>query len=225
MKSSSEERRKRATTIISILREATRGMVPAASFSIIEKMGKDPYLILVGCLLSLRTKDSVSLPASLRLFTYAKTPQEMLALPRETIERAIYPVGFYRTKAKNIQLVSHVLLERFHGRVPSNEEDLLSLPGVGRKTMNLVLAEAFDIPAICVDTHVHRISNRLGIVDTKTPEETELALRALIPKKYWKEINHLFVMWGQNICLPQSPFCSKCPLFDLCERRGVTKYR
>jgi len=200
-------------------------MVEPSSLSIVEEFGKDPFLILIGCILSLRTKDSVSLPASQRLFQIARTPQSILQLPIKKIEKIIYPVGFYRQKAKSLHEVSKKIIEVFGGKVPSNEKDLLSLKGVGRKTANLVLGEGFGIPAICVDTHVHRIANRLGLVKTKRPDETEKKLKKILPKKYWIEFNTLMVQWGQNICVPISPFCSKCAIAQWCPKVGVTKNR
>ncbi len=215
----------RAIKIIKVLRIATKGMVEPAATTIVKLYGRDPYLVLISCILSLRTKDTVSLPASKRLFAVAKTPQAMLEVPVKEIEKLIYPCGFYRQKSQQILFISHALLEHFDGKVPSNEAELLTLKGVGRKTANLVLGTGFGIPAICVDTHVHRISNRLGLIKTKTPEETERALQKILPKKYWVEYNTLLVVWGQNICVPISPFCSKCPIFDLCERVGVKRSR
>lgn len=215
----------RAIAIIKILRKATQGMEQPASLAIIQKYGQDPYLVLISCLLSLRTKDTVSLPASIRLFEYAKTPEQMLKLPIPKIEKLIYPSGFYRRKALLLHEVSRDLLARFEGKVPADLEQLLSIKGVGRKTANLVLGVAFDIPAICVDTHVHRVSNRLGLVKTKTTEETEQALKKILPPEYWVEYNHLLVQWGQNICVPISPFCSKCAIAKLCPRVGVTRSR
>lgn len=200
-------------------------MVEPASSSIVAEYGKDPYLVLISCLLSLRTKDTVSWPASRRLFAHAKTPTQMLSLPVAQIKTLIYPCGFYRRKALLMHSVSQDLLDRFAGLVPQTREELISIPGVGIKTANLVLAVAFDIPAICVDTHVHRISNRLGLVRTKSVEETEKELMQVIPRELWGEYSRLLVMWGQNICVPVSPFCSKCPLFDLCPRVGVGKHR
>lgn len=220
-----DNRKKRAHTIITILKSATKHMTEPAAATIVKVYGKDPFLVLVSCILSLRTRDPVSLAASHRLFDYAKTPQKLIALFPHDIEKLIYPVGFYRQKTKQILALSRMILKEFNGIVPSTEEKLLMLPGVGRKTANLVLSEGFGIPAICVDTHVHRISNRLGIIRTSTPEETEIALKELLPKKYWREYNRLMVMWGQNICVPISPFCSKCPLLDVCEQRGVIKKR
>jgi endonuclease-3 len=215
----------RAIAIIERLRLATKNMVLPAADLITNEYGKDPYLVLVSCILSLRTKDSVSWPASRRLFTYAKTPYTMVNLSQATIQQAIYPSGFYRQKAKTILDISADLISRFGGTVPSTKEELMSFKGVGLKTANLVLAEGFDIPALCVDVHVHRISNRLGFVATRTPEETEAALRELLPKEYWREFNKLLVMWGQNICLPQSPRCSSCSVAPLCNRVGVVLSR
>jgi endonuclease III len=212
-------------SIIEGLRAATRGMAPPASQEIVSRFGRDTFLILISCLLSLRTKDTVSLPASYRLFDCARTPRELLALPIGTIETLIYPVGFYKRKAVLMHSVSHELLTRFKGVVPNTKGALLSIKGIGLKTANLVLAEGFGIPALCVDTHVHRISNRLGLVSTETPEETEAALQQVLPQEYWIEWNRLLVMWGQNICVPISPFCSRCPIAPFCQRNGVVKSR
>ncbi|MFC1842190.1 endonuclease III domain-containing protein [Candidatus Dependentiae bacterium] len=214
-----------AVEIIKKLRESTARMVEPAASKVVQEFGRDPFLILVSCILSLRTKDSVSFPASCRLFQLAKTPKEILDLEIKRIQKVIYPVGFYRQKAKSLHEISGDLIARFAGRVPDNEKDLLSFKGVGRKTANLVLGEGFGMPAICVDTHVHRISNRLGLVKTKTPDETEKALKKILPKKYWVEFNRLLVQWGQNVCVPVSPFCSKCAIFDLCKKVGVKKSR
>ncbi|BAT72093.1 endonuclease III [Thermosulfidibacter takaii ABI70S6] len=186
---------------------------------------KDPFKVLISCLLSLRTKDEVTKEASKRLFERAKTPEEMIKLSEEEIARLIYPVGFYNNKAKIIREISKTLLEKYGGKVPDSLEELLKLKGVGRKTANLVLVEGFDKPGICVDTHVHRICNRLGWVTTKTPEETEMALRKILPQKYWKEINRWFVAFGKTICKPVSPLCSQCPVSDLCPKIGATKSR
>ncbi len=225
MQESLAERKRRAAKIIKTLREATKNMVAPAATQIVEEHGRDPFLILISCLLSLRTKDTVSLPASQRLFKVAKTPQEILKIPRLELEKIIYPVGFYRIRAIQLHEVSHELIERFDSTVPNNEEDLLSLKGVGPKTAALVLGEAFGIPAICVDTHVHRISNRLGLVKTKKPQETEQELKKVLPKEHWIEYNKLLVIWGQNVCVPISPFISKCAIADLCPRVGVKKSR
>ena len=215
----------RAIRIIEILRKATKKMPPPASLAIVHEFGKNPYLILISCLLSLRTRDTVSLPASQRLFAHAQTPSQMLALPVATIEKLIFPAGFYHRKARLLHAVSKDLLERFGGRVPATYDQLTSIKGIGPKTANLVLGTAFDIPAICVDIHVHRVSNRLGLVKTKTVAQTEAELQKIVPKKYWIEYNHLLVMWGQNICVPISPFCSRCAIAPLCPRVGVIKHR
>jgi len=219
------DEKKRAITIITILRTATNGMVEPASATIVKQFGRDPFLVLVSCILSLRTKDSVSLAASQRLFAYATTPTSLLSLSTETIEKLIYPTGFYRQKTKQILAICTILLKKYNGLVPNDPEELITLPGVGPKTTALVLSEGFEIPAICVDTHVHRVSNRLGLINTQTVEETEAALKKLLPKKYWSEYNGLMVMWGQNICLPISPKCSICPLLPLCPQVGVIRHR
>jgi endonuclease-3 len=211
--------------IVIELRRATQKMAPPASCTIVSRYGRDPFLVLIGCILSLRTRDTVSLPASLRLFERATTPEALLTIPESAIASIIYPVGFYRRKAVTIHKICAELLLRFKGAVPNTLEDLMSLPGVGLKTANLVLGEGFGIPALCVDTHVHRISNRLGIVKTKTPEETEAALRKVLPEKYWIEWSRLLVMLGQNICVPISPWCSICPVRGECERVGVIRSR
>jgi len=186
---------------------------------------RDPFRVLIACLLSLRTKDETTGPASARLFALADTPEAMLRLRPRQIERAIFPVGFYRTKARVIQGVCRDLLERFEGKVPSDIDALLTLKGVGRKTANLVVTQGFAKPGICVDTHVHRISNRLGYVKTRDPGETEEALRAKLPRRYWIGYNDLLVTFGQNVCLPVSPRCSTCPVRAQCPRVGVTRSR
>ena len=185
----------------------------------------DPFRVLVACLLSLRTQDTTTAPAAARLFALADTPAAMLKLTARQIERAIYPVGFYRTKARVILDLCRDLLERFGGRVPNDLDALLTLKGVGRKTANLVVTLGFNAPGICVDTHVHRISNRLGYVRTRTPDETEMALRAKLPRRYWIGYNDLLVTFGQNVCAPVSPKCSACPVRALCRRVGVTTAR
>lgn len=215
----------RVERIVSLLKEHTKAFALPMSEQIVIEFGRDPYLILISCLLSLRAKDSVTLPICVKLFSKATTPKEMLRIPLDTLEKMLYSLGFFRKKAALIHEVSHELVEHFNGHVPSNIEQLLLLPGVGRKTANLVLGIGFEIPAICVDTHVHRISNRLGIVSTKTPEETEQALKKILPRKYWIPWNSWLVMWGQNICTPISPWCSRCQLFNECERVGVKQSR
>ncbi len=185
----------------------------------------DPFVILISTLLSLRTKDEVTAEATDRLFALAKTPAEMLALPEEVISKAIYPVGFYRTKAKTILDTCRLLMDKFHSTVPDDLDTLLTIKGVGRKTANLVISLGFDKEGICVDTHVHRISNRLGYVKTKTPEQTEFALRDKLPKRFWKIYNTLMVAFGRQTCKPISPLCSTCPIHTYCDRVGVAKSR
>ena len=185
----------------------------------------DPFRILVGCLISARTRDEVTEAACSRLFHRIKTPRSLLKLTARQLEKEIYPVSFYRNKAKALKSLSSDLIERFEGRVPETLEELLTLQGVGRKTANLTLILAFDGMGICVDTHVHRISNRWGYVETATPDQTETALREKLPKKYWQRINELLVGFGQTICKPLSPLCSQCPVDKNCPRIGVDKYR
>lgn len=186
---------------------------------------RDPFRVLIACILSLRTQDTTTGPAADRLFSLAESPGAMLRLTPTQIERAIYPVGFYRTKARVILGLCRDLLERFEGRVPADIDALLTLKGVGRKTANLVVTMGYGLPGICVDTHVHRISNRWGYVKTRTPEQTEMALRATLPPRFWIGYNDLLVSFGQNICGPLSPRCSACPVAALCPRVGVTRSR
>lgn len=192
---------------------------------VVARESRDPFRILIACVLSLRTKDRTTAEASHRLFTLAATPSSMLKLPVSRIERAIYPVGFYRTKAKQIRAICRRLLETYGGRVPDTIDALLTLKGVGRKTANLVVTVGYGKPGICVDIHVHRISNRWGYVKTKTPEQTEEALRRKLPARYWITFNDLLVPFGQNLCQPVSPYCSRCKLAAYCDRVGVTKSR
>jgi len=186
---------------------------------------RDPYQVLVSTILSLRTQDDTTREASLRLFKEAPTLEKLLKLEESTLQRLIYPVGFYPTKARRLLEISRILLDRYDGHVPDTLEALTALPGVGRKTANLVLVEGFKIPAICVDTHVHRISNRIGYVKTKNPDKTELALRKKLPKRHWVRYNELLVAFGQVLCRPVSPFCSRCPVSDMCPRIGVDRHR
>jgi len=185
----------------------------------------DPFRILISTILSLRTKDRVTAEATKRLFLVADTPEKILNLKTNRIERLIYPVGFYKTKAKRLKQVCRILIEEYNGRVPDTLDELLRLPGVGRKTANLVITLGYGKPGICVDTHVHRISNRLGYVNTKTPEQTEMELRKKLPRKWWNKYNDLLVTWGQNICIPVGPRCSICPVAKYCEKKGVKKSR
>ncbi|MDR3167405.1 MAG: endonuclease III [Treponema sp.] len=186
---------------------------------------RDPWAVLVSTILSLRTKDEVTRAASRALLGRAPDPASLLALPAEEVARLAYPAGFYRTKAANLIKIAGILRDQYDGRVPADMEKLLALPGVGRKTANLVLTEAFDLDGICVDVHVHRICNRAGWVKTLSPEQTEERLRQDLPKKYWKGINALLVRYGQQICRPVSPFCSRCVIRQWCEGREVTRTR
>lgn len=201
--------------------------MPAFEQPLIEGMGADqsPFRILIATILSLRTKDTLTAVVAPRLFAVADTPETTLELSEERIAELIYPVGFYRTKARSIRAICQMLLERFGGQVPPDLDALLSLPGVGRKTANLVMTAGFNLPGICVDVHVHRITNRWGYLRTRTPEETEMVLREILPQEHWMTINGLLVTLGQNICHPTSPRCSVCPVADLCARVGVTRQR
>jgi endonuclease-3 len=185
----------------------------------------DPYLVLISCLLSLRTKDKTTMEAADRLFQAANTALKMVKLSAGRIQSLIYPVGFYRNKAKFILGMSKQIINDFGGAVPDKLDDLLKLKGVGRKCANLVLGLGYNIPAICVDTHVHQISNRLGWLKTAAPEETEEYLKKIIPKRYWIKLNTILVSFGQNICVPVSPYCSKCFVRSLCKRIGVKRWR
>ena len=199
--------------IVRLLQEAKQ---QKSDFVCLMDSFNDPYLVLIACILSLRTNDKTTYPATLRMLELAKTPQEMMKVSEEDLSKAIYPVGFYANKAKQIVQLSKELVEKYESKVPDEIEELIKFNGVGRKTANLVLAKGFNKPAICVDVHVHRIFNRLGYVNTKTPEETEFALREKLPKKYWIDINTLIVTFGQNICKPQRPLCSECPIASYC---------
>lgn len=186
---------------------------------------RDPFRVLISTVLSLRTKDATTAAASDRLYGLADNPAALLALSEEQLAQTIYPVGFYRVKARNIHAICRVLLAEYGGRVPDEIDELVALPGVGRKTANLVVTLGYGKPGICVDTHVHRISNRWGYVATKTPEKTETALRAKLPAMYWMEFNDIIVSFGQNLCHPVSPRCSVCPVARFCDRVGVTHSR
>ena len=209
--------------VVVILKEESAGWSEQAVTEVSRE--RDPFKVLVSTLISLRTKDEVTRKASERLFRLADTPESMVKLEASAIEKSIFPAGFYRTKARHILGTCTALLRDHGGRVPDEIEELLSLPGVGRKTANLVVTLGFGKPGICVDTHVHRILNRLGYVRTRTPEETERALRAKLPRRHWIEINDLLVTYGQRVCAPVSPFCSRCRLAPLCGRVGVTRSR
>ena len=210
--------------ILSVLRVQARGWkAPIAGTFAGGPQG--PFKVLISTVLSLRTKDATTEKASHRLFEKGQTPEGLLRLSVLEIEKLIYPVGFYHTKAKNVLHICQDLLSRFEGKVPENMEDLLTLQGVGRKTANLVLTVGYNKPGICVDTHVHRISNRLGLVDTKSANETEMVLRKILPPKYWIGYNDTLVSYGQNLCVPVSPFCSRCKIRRDCARIGVLSSR
>ncbi len=210
--------------VIATLREEYKGWKTPA-VTIVAQCNGSPFKVLISCLISLRTKDEVTARASARLFTQAQSPEEMVLLTAEKIAELIYPAGFYRVKADQIALLSRRLTEEFHGAVPDEIDQLLQFKGVGRKTANLVMTLGFAKPGICVDTHVHRICNRLGYVSTRTPDETEKVLRSQLPPEYWIEINDLLVAFGQNHCHPVSPRCSTCRIADVCERAGVVVSR
>ena len=210
---------------IRILKREVRQWQEPVVGVVARESGRDPFKVLISCLLSLRTKDKTTSEASARLFALAGDPASMLKLSQEQIERAIYPVGFYRIKTKQIHKICCRLLDDYEGQVPNSIEALLTLPGVGRKTANLVVTVGYGRPGICVDIHVHRISNRWGYVKTRNPKETEEALRKKLPARYWIIYNDLLVPYGQNICQPISPFCSRCKLVKYCDRVGVTRSR
>lgn len=211
--------------VLCILRRAVRvWKVPAVGI-VAEQATDRPFETLVGTILSLRTKDAVTEQASRRLLSRAASPKAIAALPIAEIEEMIYPVGFYHTKARNLRETSRILLRDYDGKVPRKMDELLKLPGVGRKTANLVITVGYGGYGVCVDTHVHRISNRWGYVETKTPEETEFALRKKLPRKHWRTYNDLLVTFGQNMCVPISPWCSKCLVEQYCEKVRVDRHR
>jgi endonuclease-3 len=193
--------------------------------TVAERYKQDPWAVLASTILSLRTKDEVTLVCSRALLEKAPTPEALLAVPEEELIALVYPAGFYRTKAENLRKIARILGEQYGGKVPADMEALLALPGVGRKTANLVLIEAFDMDGICVDVHVHRICNRAGWLESRHPDETEGILRQILPRKYWKGINALLVLYGQHLCRPVSPFCSQCVIRSHCQGLGVGKSR
>ena len=203
------------TDIDKIVETLKAAKQPQSDFVKLMEEFKNPYLVLIGCILSLRTNDRTTYPATLRMLELGKTPEELALVDEETLSKAIYPVGFYKNKARQIIELSKWLCKN---PMPDTIEDLCKFNGVGRKTANLVLAKGFNIPAICVDVHVHRIFNRIGYVKTKTPEETEFALREKLPQKYWLDINTLMVTHGQNVCKPIKPKCDECPIFEYCDK-------
>ena len=209
---------------IRILRRAVpRWQTPIVT--LVAENSESPFQVLISCILSLRTQDATTAQATRRLFTLADTPEKMARLPVPKIEKAIYPVGFYHTKAKNIRDICRTLIKDYSGKVPDEIDELLKLKGVGRKTANLVVTLGYRKPGICVDTHVHRISNRWGYVRTKNPKETEFALRAKLPQQYWLEYNDLLVTFGQHLCRPISPMCSRCPVERYCDKVRVKTHR
>lgn len=199
--------------IVEILKNAKQ---PQSEFVKLMDSFKDPFIVLIACILSLRTNDRTTYPATLMMLELGKTPADFAKIDVKVLEKAIFPVGFYKTKAKQIIALSKILVEKYDSKVPNTIEELIKFKGVGRKTANLVLSEGFNKPAICVDVHVHRIFNRLGYIKTKTPEESEMALRKKLPKKYWIEINSLLVTHGQNVCKPIKPLCQMCPIEAYC---------
>ncbi len=210
--------------VVAELRRVVRRW-PTPAVGVVARETRDPFRVLVSCVLSLRTKDATTATASARLFALATTPGSLGRLSSDTIEQAIYPVAFYRTKARSLRALCAELLTRFQGTVPDEIDDLLSLPGVGRKTANLVVTLGFGKPGICVDTHVHRITNRWGYVATRSPDETEQALRHKLPRPYWIELNDLLVPYGQFLCTPTSPFCGRCSIARWCRQTAVTRRR
>ncbi len=209
--------------VMEILAEEVKSLKEPAVTAVARR--RDPYRVLISCIISLRTKDEVTGEASKRLYALADNPADMLGLDEGVIAEAIYPAGFYRNKARTILDVSRTIVECYGSRVPDDLDELLKLKGVGRKTANLVITLGFNKPGICVDTHVHRITNRWGYVQTGTPDETEFALREKLPKRYWIELNDRLVTYGQNICKPLSPHCSRCRLYAFCGRVGVERSR
>ena len=197
---------------------------PTPSVTVIAEKN-DPFAVLVSCLISLRTRDEVTESASARLFSLAKSPAQLLKLSNSKIEKAIYPAAFFRNKTRSLKELCEVLVKDYSGKVPDTLEELLKLKGVGRKTANLTLILGHDKPGICVDIHVHRISNRWGYVNTQSPDETERVLRDILPKRFWKGYNDLLVSFGQNLCKPVSPFCTSCPLENQCPKMGVSRFR
>jgi endonuclease-3 len=193
--------------------------------TVAENYSRNPWAVLVSTIISLRTKDEVTLVASKRLLEKANSPVELDAIKEDKIAKLIYPAGFYRNKAASLKKIASILLEQYGGKVPSSMDELLSLPGVGRKTANLVLVEAFGLKGLCVDIHVHRISNRCGWLNSNSPDETEMILRDILPQKYWSRINYLLVLYGQKLCRPVSPFCSHCIIKRHCARKNVDKSR
>lgn len=210
-------------SLLETLHKEVQGLT-ATTLAQVEKT-RDPFRLLVACVISLRTKDHVTAQAAARLFAVAPDAPSLARLPAERIAELIYPAGFYRTKGRQLQQLARMLVAKWGGHVPKSREELMSLPGVGRKTANLVLGLGFGIPAICVDTHVHRIANRLGLVHTQNPEATEAALQEVLPETWWVPINDVLVTFGQSVCTPVSPRCSRCPVSSRCPKVGVSRHR
>ena len=209
--------------VLAKVKKAVRGCrIPSVT---VISQKNDPFAVLVSCIISLRTRDEVTDPASARLLKLAKTPAQLMKLSNAKLEQAIYPAAFFRNKSQSLKKLCKDLVDNYEGRVPDKLEELLKLKGVGRKTANLTLILGYNKPGICVDIHVHRISNRWGYVKTKSPNETEMALRDKLPKCYWKGYNDLLVTFGQNICKPVSPFCGSCAIAEICPKIDVSKYR
>lgn len=204
-------------------REYAKKEAPIVEF--IQEQTRDPFKVLVTTILSARTRDETTTEVTRRLFQKVESPDDLKLIPLTRLEKLIFPIGFFRTKARHLKALPSELERLFEGRVPDGIEDLCKLPGVGRKTANLVRSVAFDKPAICVDVHVHRITNRLGFIETRTPLETEMTLRQTLPKRYWKTWNRYLVSFGQTVCLPRNPLCDQCPIFSWCNRVGVTQAR
>jgi endonuclease-3 len=211
--------------IVTALEEWRTGLDDPSVTTVAEIYSHSPWSVLLSTIISLRTKDEVTVVVSKRLLEKAPTPERFLALGEAEAVKLAYPAGFYKTKVKNLRSIATILLDEYGGKVPADMEALLALPGVGRKTANLVLIEAFDQDGICVDTHVHRISNRLGVLQSKNTEETEMTLREILPRQYWKRINPLLVLYGQRQCRPISPICSSCVIAGHCKKAGVGKTR
>ncbi len=206
------------TDIDKIVERLKQAKQPRSEFVNLMESFNDPYLVLIACILSLRTNDKTTYPATLRMLELGRTPEDFAKCDVKELEKAIYPVGFYANKAKQIVELSKELVEKYNSKVPESIEEMTKFNGVGRKTANLVMSQGFRKPAICVDVHVHRIFNRLGYIKTKNPEETEFALREKLPEKYWIDINTLLVTHGQNVCKPINPKCDICPVKDLCKK-------
>lgn len=216
--------KKNIVPVLKALMKTSKGL-PLPSVSQIQEDLKDPFKVLVSCILSLRTKDDITYPVSIKLFKEAGTPRKIAAMPLTKLKSIIKPVNYYKTKARRIRKISQQIIKKYSGKVPDDFDELMKFKGVGRKTANIVITYGFGKDGLPVDTHVHRISNRLGWIKTKTPEETEFALKKAVPRKYWYWVNELLVAHGQNTCSPISPFCSRCPVERYCPKVGVSKSR